>query len=85
MPGAISLSSSSHRTRNLLAVVPTYFVLCRQVLIGIVKIGRTYRFVLFNVGAWSPVRDHFGDHFVLWTFAIAMVARCRGSVWNRSS
>jgi hypothetical protein len=65
-----------HRTRNLLTGVPTYFVLCRQVLIGIVKIGRTYRFVPFDVGAWLPVRDHFGDHFVHWRFTTDCLLEC---------
>src|SRR5215813_8091657 len=48
--------------------MPTYFVLCRQVLIGIVKIDRMCRCVPFNDGAWSRVRDHFGDQFVRCTF-----------------
>jgi hypothetical protein len=62
----------------LLTAAPTCFVLYRQVLIGIVKIGRTYHFVPFNVGAWSPVRDHFGDHFVHWRFG--KLASLQGSV-----
>jgi hypothetical protein len=53
----------------LVAVVPTRFVLCRQVLICIAKIDRAYRFVSFKTHSWSRVRDHFGDHFVRCAFA----------------
>jgi len=61
--------SRRHRTRNLLASVPTRFVLSRQMLICIAKIGRTCRLVPSGTGPWSPVRDHFGDQFVRCTFA----------------
>jgi len=45
--------------------VPTRFVLSQQVLICVVKTGRTYRCVPFDTGPWPPVRDHFGDHLFL--------------------
>jgi hypothetical protein len=44
------------------------FVLSRQVLICIAKIGRTCRLVPSGTGPWSPVGDHFGDQNVRWTF-----------------
>jgi len=69
--------------------MPTYFVLCRQVLIGIVKIDRMCRCVPFNDGAWSRVRDHFGDQFVRCTFVgpvecsqLEMIAHGRKSVFS---
>jgi hypothetical protein len=73
---AVQIYDRSKRNVSLLAGVPSRFVLCRQVLIGIVKIGRTYRFVPFDVGAWSPVGDHFGDHFVHWRFATDCPLEC---------
>src|SRR5262245_50659355 len=48
--------------------VPTRFVLSRQVLICIRKCGRTFHLVPFDPGPWSPVGDHFGDHFDLHLF-----------------
>jgi len=33
-------------------------------LIDIAKTDRSRRFVPVDVGAWSRVPDHFGDHFV---------------------
>jgi hypothetical protein len=50
------------------------FVLSREVLIWITKIGRACRSVPFNTDPWSRVRDQFGDQNVLLTFAIAMVS-----------
>jgi hypothetical protein len=67
----------------LVTVVPTRFVLCRQVLICFGKIGRTCRFVPFNDGAWSRVRDHFGDHFVRCAFASALSVILNKS-WEKS-
>jgi len=44
-----------------------------QVLICIRNYGRAYWCVPFNTGPWLRVRDHFGDHFVRWTFVVAGV------------
>jgi len=46
----------------LVAVVPTRFVLSRQVLICIAKIDRACGLVSLKTRSWSRVRDHFGDH-----------------------
>jgi hypothetical protein len=46
------------------------------VLNYIVKIGGTRRCVPFNIGPWSPVRDHFGDQIVRSTFATAAPFEC---------
>jgi hypothetical protein len=43
-------------------VVPTRFVLCRQVLIGIGKIDHACDLIPLKTHSWSRVRDHFGDH-----------------------
>jgi hypothetical protein len=58
--------------------------LCRQVLIGIAKIDRASRFVPLKTRSWSRVRDHFGDHFVLCTFAGALSAILDKTLEDRS-
>jgi len=44
--------------------VSTRFILSRQVLIKIGKIGRTCHFIPFDPRPWSRVGDHFGDQIV---------------------